>query len=297
MNTKRNALGKGLGALLENESFISSPEKESGQAFGGANSFITHIPVNSIETNPFQPRTDFNSQTLNELADSIRQHGIIQPITVRGLGYDHYQIISGERRWRAAKMCGLEVIPAFVRIADDEGMLEMALVENIQRENLNPIEIALSFQRLIDELDIHIEALAEKTGKDRSTISNYLRLLKLPPIIQSALRENKISMGHARAIINVDDVAMQLKIFNDIMTGGLSVRSVETLVRGTKKTRANRKPDPGSVPPAIRNIQERLSGLYETKVEVIQRSGGSGKIQINYYSTEDLNRLLDMLDA
>lgn len=294
MNAKRNALGKGLSALLED----SGTDINSGSGFSGSTAIVgavASILMEKIEINPFQPRDHFDEESLNELAESIKQQGIIQPITVRKLGHDHYQIISGERRYRASKLAGLDYIPAYIRIANDQAMLEMALVENIQRENLNAIEIALSYKRLIDECKISPEELSIKVGKDRTTVTNYLRLLKLPPIIQAAIRDDKITMGHARAIVSVNDVAMQLKIFNDIMANNLSVRKVEGLVRTSSKKKLQKTPIPPS--PEYKRIQDRLCDLYETKVEVKPDTKGSGKIVINYYSTDDLNRLLDMLDT
>ncbi|MFI5220154.1 MAG: ParB/RepB/Spo0J family partition protein [Bacteroidia bacterium] len=294
MNAKRNALGRGLSALLDDSAldFTAGQDLKSMSAMVGA---IANILIEKIETNPFQPRDHFNDETMHELAASIKQQGIIQPITVRKLSADSYQIISGERRYRASKLAGLDYIPAYVRIANDQAMLEMALVENIQRENLNSIEIAISYKRLIDECKISLDDLSQKVGKDRTTVTNYLRLLKLPPIIQAAIRDDKISMGHARAIINVADVALQLKIFNDITAGNFSVRKVEELVRNSspaKKSKVFRTPSP-----EYKSIQDRLCGLYETKVEVRPAANGSGKIVINYFSTDDLNRLLDMLDS
>ncbi len=294
MNPKKSALGKGLSALLDN-SFEETDMPEAGSVAGN----VSSLPVGKIQPNPFQPRTDFDENAIRELAESIRQHGIIQPITVRAMGDGQFQIIAGERRWRASKLAGLDFVPAYTRVANDEGMLEMALVENIQRQDLNPIEIALSFQRLIDEAGLTTEQVAGKAGKDRTTVVNYLRLLKLPPLIQAAIREEKISMGHARAIINVEAVDLQLKIFKDIMAGNLSVRMAENMVRqgkGRKRRKAENKPVQ-SLSPEYRNIQDRLSGTYETKVHLVNRPDGSGHIQISYYSTDDLNRLLDMLDA
>lgn len=294
MNAKRNALGKGLSALLDNtpDDSLSKSEFTGSTAMTGA---VASILMEKIEINPFQPRDHFDEESLNELAASIKQQGIIQPITVRKLDYNSFQIISGERRYRASKLAGLDYIPAYIRIANDQAMLEMSLVENIQRENLNAIEIAISYKRLIDECKISLEELAVKVGKDRTTVTNYLRLLKLPPIIQAAIRDNKISMGHARAIISVDDVSMQLKIFNDIMSNNLSVRRVEELVRTS--SRATKSKPVLTASPEYKRIQERLCGLYETKVEVKPAANGSGKIVINYFSIDDLNRLLDMLDT
>lgn len=293
MTAKRNALGRGLSALLDQPAENQPATESQGlTAFAGS---ITSIPVEHIEPNPFQPRTHFEDAALNELAESIKQHGVIQPVTVRKLNYDRYQIISGERRWRASKMAGLDYIPAYIRIANDESMLEMAIVENIQREDLNPIELALSYQRLMEEVKLSIEQLASKMGKDRSTISNFLRLLKLPPIIQAAIRDKKITMGHARAIINVTDPALQLKIFNEIMKGKFTVRDVEELVR----TRKGKTPAAVAQPlsPEFKRISERLSSLFETKVEIHPHASGKGFITIRYFSTDDLNRILDMLDT
>lgn len=295
---KKSALGKGLGALLSStDTDITSRNDLAGSpAVAGS---VSTIPLDKIETNPFQPRTDFELQALTELSESIRQQGIIQPITVRKLGYDRYQIISGERRFRASKLAGLEVIPAYIRIANDQAMLEMALVENIQRENLNPIEIGISYKRLIDECNLSQEELADKVGKDRSTVTNYMRLLKLPPKIQAAIRDGQISMGHARAIINVDDIGVQLKIYDEIITNNLSVRKVEELVRlnSGKKGKGGRPGKSDSLGYEYKNIQDRLAGFYETKVELKTGAKGTGKIVISYYSVDDLNRLLDMLEG
>mgnify|MGYP002353722138 FL=1 len=226
-------------------------------------------------------------------------HGLIQPITVRKLSADKYQIISGERRFRAAQLVGLTNVPVFIRLANDQSMLEMALVENIQRENLNAIEIAISYKRLIDECKLTQEDLGLRVGKDRTTVTNYLRLLKLPPQIQTALRDDKISMGHARAIISIGDPVMQLKVFNEILENDLSVRSVEDIVRGVSK---NEKKQPSISEKFIKgieykHIQKRLEDKFETKIEVKHRKNGSGQIMFTYFSTDDLNRLLDILDA
>ncbi|MBL0341748.1 MAG: ParB/RepB/Spo0J family partition protein [Bacteroidetes bacterium] len=296
-NPKKSALGKGLSALLSSsETDITGKSDITGSAVAGS---VANISIDKIETNPFQPRTDFEEHALKELAESIRQQGIIQPITVRKLGYDRFQIISGERRFRASKLAGLEVIPAYIRIANDQAMLEMALVENIQRENLNPIEIGISYKRLIDECNLSQEQLADKVGKDRSTVTNYMRLLKLPPKIQAAIRDGQISMGHARAIINVDDIGVQLKIYDEIITNNLSVRKVEELVRlNSGKTGKGGKPAKSAAQGyEYKSIQERLAGFYETKVELKQGAKGTGKIILSYYSTDDLNRLLDMLEG
>jgi ParB family transcriptional regulator, chromosome partitioning protein len=292
MTTKRSALGKGLSALLENV-----PSEQNGDAVAPVLAgSITAIKLTQIETNPFQPRVEFDETALKELAESIRQQGIIQPITVRKMGPERYQIISGERRFRASKLAGLDSIPAYVRIANDQNMLEMALVENIQRENLNSLEVAISYQRLIEECTISQEELAIKVGKDRTTVTNYLRLLKLPPQIQFAIRDNRITMGHARAIIAVNDVAMQLKIFNDIISQDLSVRKVEELVRehAPKKSTASKPASATEI--EIKKIQDRLSRRFETKTEIKHRTNGSGQLIFSYFSKDDLNRLLELLD-
>ena len=296
MSQKKSGLGKGLSALLDNSVSVNE-FKEIGVA--ASNAQITTLPVDRIEANPFQPRNEFKEEELLNLADSIRVHGLIQPITVRKLSADKYQIISGERRFRAAQLVGLTSVPVFIRLANDQSMLEMALVENIQRENLNAIEIAISYKRLIDECKLTQEDLGLRVGKDRTTVTNYLRLLKLPPQIQTALRDDKISMGHARAIISIGDPVMQLKVFNEILENDLSVRSVEDIVRGVSK---NEKKQPSISEKFIKgieykHIQKRLEDKFETKIEVKHRKNGSGQIMFTYFSTDDLNRLLDILDA
>lgn len=303
MSTKRSALGKGLGALLDgNNVQLNTPEQASTTAetvsparvMAGS---VAVIPLAQIEANPFQPRTEFDSEALRELAESIQTQGIIQPITVRKMGPDRYQIISGERRYKASKMAGMDTIPAYVRTANDQSMLEMALVENIQRENLNALEISISYQRLIEECSLTQEQLAERVGKERSTVTNYLRLLKLPPQIQFAIRDGRITMGHARAILGSDDIGMQLKLFNDIVEKELSVRQVEGLVR---QNSPRKKSDKNKQKPVwateVRNMEDRLEHRFETKVEIRHKDNGSGQIIINYFSNDDLNRMMDMLD-
>lgn len=303
MTTKKSALGRGLGALLDNNTGGATGQEENnlpaenglaGRSVAGA---VAQVPMNQIEANPFQPRTEFDETALKELAESIQTQGIIQPITVRKMGPDKYQIISGERRYKASRLAGLTTIPAYVRTANDQSMLEMALVENIQRENLNALEIAISYQRLIEECKLTQENLAERVGKERSTVTNYLRLLKLPPQIQFAIRDGRISMGHARAILGVDDIGMQLKIFNDILENDLSVRKVEGLVRErSPKNKTSKDKARNAWAAEIRNLQDRLAHRYETKVEIKHKDNGSGQILINYFSNDDLNRLMDMLD-
>lgn len=288
---KRTGLGRGLGALLED-----SGEKEkisgSGATPKGA---ISEIEISKIETNPWQPRSDFDEDALNDLAESIKVQGIIQPITVRALSEKEFQLISGERRFQASKKAGLKTIPAYIRVADDQQMLEMALIENIQRENLNAIEIALSYQRLLAECDLKQEQLGERVGKNRSTVTNYLRLLKLPPDIQIALRDGKLSMGHARALISIDDVTLQLDIFNQIIKQDLSVRKVEELVRGNGKAE-KKESKPAAIDPEIKKLQEKLSTHFGSKIAIKSNEQNKGEIKIPFSSTQELNRILEILD-
>ena len=296
MTVKRNALGRGLSALLENTPPGETDNLNGTKALAGS---VSNISLNQIEANPFQPRVDFNDAALRELSESIKHQGIIQPITVRKMGHDRYQIISGERRVKASRLAGMENIPAYVRVANDQGMLEMALVENIQRENLNALEIAISYHRLMEECSISQEELADKVGKDRTTVTNYLRLLKLPPQIQTAVRDGKITMGHARAIINVNDVGLQLKIFNDIIQNELSVRKVEDLVRETARNKSGKSSsDKNSSDKNIelKKIEERLTSKYETRVDIKHKANGSGQLVFTYFSTDDLNRIIELLD-
>jgi len=304
--SKKKALGRGLSALLSDSSSDDKLEVEipvnlsgtettsSPAATGGMN----QIPVSQIEVNPFQPRTHFDQEALQELAESIKVHGIIQPITVRRLAHNQYQLISGERRFQASKIAGLETIPAYIRSADDQQMLEMALIENIQRENLNAIEIALSYQRLLSECNLKQEELGERVGKNRTTVTNYLRLLKLPPDIQIAVRDNKLSMGHARAIINVENPDQQLYIFKKALAEELSVRKVEELVRDLSSEKEGQKTESTPSNPAvsreISQLQSRLSSHFGTRV-VVKSDGKKGEIKIPFLSIEDLNRVLDIL--
>ncbi|HNR74945.1 MAG: parB-like partition protein [Bacteroidetes bacterium OLB12] len=296
--SKKKALGRGLSALLSDTPEDERLEVEVPHTIATKpnTDSINEIPVEFIETNPFQPREHFDQTALNELAESIKVHGIIQPITVRRLSHNQYQLISGERRFQASKLAGLKQIPAYIRTANDQQMLEMALIENIQRENLNPIEISLSYQRLISECNLKQEELGERVGKNRTTVTNYLRLLKLPPDIQIALRDNKISMGHARAIINIEDPGTQLFIFNKIISEDLSVRKVEELARQVMAgVKPNASPSTTSSPPKeIVQVQGRLSSHFGTKVSV-KSDGKKGEIRIPFLSVEDLNRILDIL--
>lgn len=294
MAIKKNALGRGLGALLQNP----DTDVTSGSAtVGGHVGAISEIPIAQIEANPFQPRTHFDQEKLDELAASIRQLGIIQPVTVRKLGYDRYQLISGERRFRASQLAGLTEIPAFVRIANDQAMLEMALVENIQRDELDAIEVALSYQRLIEECSLTQEALSERVGKQRSTITNYLRLLKLPPEIQKGIVDGMLTMGHARALINIDDAAEQLRIFRQIVSEQLSVRQTEERSRGAKQGRAGGK-SIGSqgVPMALQRIVSHVQGQLGAPVAIKADAKGKGSLTIRFKDDRDLERVLSILD-
>jgi ParB family chromosome partitioning protein len=298
--SKKKGLGRGLNALLSDSNIEERLEVDiptTAHTASSPSGGTLEISLEHIEVNPFQPRTHFDQESLQELADSIKVHGIIQPITVRRLARDQYQLISGERRFQASKLAGLKTIPAYVRSADDQQMLEMALIENIQRENLNAIEIALSYQRLISECSLKQDELGERVGKNRATVTNYLRLLKLPPDVQIAVRDNKISMGHARAIINVENPDQQLYIFKKTLDEDLSVRKVEELVRQLAHQHDEEKPvQPASsaVNREIAQLQSQLSSHFGTRI-VIKSDGKKGEIKIPFLSVEDLNRILDIL--
>ena len=283
MVNRRNTLGRGLGSLLGSNSETTS------------NKIFDEIDINQIEINPNQPRKEFKEENLKELSESISNHGIIQPITVRKLNKNKYQLISGERRFRASKISNLKLIPAFIRKAGDNEMLELALIENIQRENLNSLEIAISYKKLVDDLKINHEELGKRVGKDRSTINNYLRLLKLPPSIQNGLIKNKIQMGHARALISIDISEIQLEIYSSIIKNNLSVRKTEELVRNfkNKKEKVSQKIDKKSKD--IEKLESKLSSFFGTKINT-QGDSLKGKIIIPYKSTNDLNRILELLD-
>lgn len=295
---KKNSLGRGLSALLENSGTditSSLPADKANQTAGN----VANIRIELIEANPFQPRTEFEKEALLELAQSIKELGIIQPITVRKLGYDKFQIISGERRFRASQVAGLTEIPAYIRIANDQAMLEMALVENIQRQELNPIEVALSYKRLIDECHLTQEELGERVGKNRSTTANYLRLLKLPAQIQASLKSQEITMGHARALLAIDDEDVLLYIFRKILAENLSVRKVEELARQTGEEQV-------AAPAAKKKIaglsfdeqklKEDLSSMFGTKVKLKKNPEGNGNIVIPFKSEKDLIRIKELLD-
>ncbi len=292
----RNALGRGLGALLEDSS-TNTPESLNNNPVGSMN----EVRLDQIQVNPYQPRTHFDRKALEELADSIKVQGIIQPITVRRLSEDEFQLISGERRFQASKIAGLETIPAYVRTADDQQMLEMALIENIQRENLNAMEIALSYQRLLEECDLKQEQLGDRVGKNRTTVNNYLRLLRLPPDIQAGIRDKEISMGHARAIVNVDNIDQQLHIYKKIINEELSVRKVEQLVRdlmssSSDKPSTEKKGSTQHRNYEVQQVQQKLSSHFGTRVGLRADGQFRGEIKIPFVSTEDLNRILEIIN-
>ncbi|MGE0567800.1 MAG: ParB/RepB/Spo0J family partition protein [Bacteroidia bacterium] len=289
--SKKPALGRGLSALLENAK-TDITTRHVGEGAPVVNSVST-IKISDIETNPFQPRSNFEEQALKELSESIKQHGIIQPLTVRKLGYDKYQLISGERRFRASQMAGLKEVPAYIRVADDQAMLEMALVENIQREDLDPIEVSLSYKRLIDECNLTQEQLSEKVGKQRSTVTNFLRLLKLPAPIQKALRDRELTMGHAKAIINIDNEDRQLAIFALAIEQELSVRQIEELARGEKlkfKPKTKKVDKPLSI--EDKEVTKKLDAIFNKSYAFKRSANGKGKLTISFNNDTELTHVL-----
>jgi ParB family transcriptional regulator, chromosome partitioning protein len=288
MTNKRPDLGKGIRALLEN---MDSTVNNEAFVLGST----ANILLDQIEVNPFQPRHDFDEAAMQELADSIKIHGVIQPITVRKISAKKYQLIAGERRLRAAKMAALTEIPAFLRSADDEQMLEMALIENTHREDLNAMEVAINYKRLIDECNLKQEDLAEKVGKNRTTVTNYLRLLKLPPEIQQAIKSKTITMAHARTIISVEDPLVQLHIFKETVKNDLSVRAVELLVRDYTKGKKSIDKKSATLPHAYQRIQEKISSHLATKVLIKRKRLGKGEIVVSFFSDNDLERLSELL--
>jgi ParB family transcriptional regulator, chromosome partitioning protein len=294
---KMMGLGRGLNALLQDSDAVNRPHQSKPSPYETI-STMSEIGVGQIEVNPFQPRTRFDEEALQELAESIRMQGIIQPITVRQIGKDTYQLIAGERRLQASKLIGLTHIPAYIRTANDQQMLEMALIENIQRENLNSIEIALSYQRLITECSLKQEELGERVGKNRTTVNNYIRLLKLPPVIQVALRDTKISMGHARAIINIDNPDRQITLFNKIVDEDWSVRRVEEAVRNlATETESNSDRKITLPKQEMRSLQFKLSSLFGTKVSIKADEQHKGEIKIPFTSQEELTKILGVLNS
>jgi len=295
---KKNGLGRGLGALLKDtpQPLQNKPvEKVAG---------IDSINIDQIEMNPFQPRTHFDEEALQELCESIKIHGVITPITVRRLSANKYQLIAGERRTQASKRAGLTKLPAYIREANDQEMLEIALIENIQRENLNALEVALSYQRLISECKLKQEELGDRVGKKRSTVNNYLRLLKLPPDIQASIRDQRLSMGHARAIVSVEDVEKQLYIFNKILSDELSVRATEEMARAVSSkvkeaapaSKAPQASNQGAGSSEINTLQTKLSSHFGTKINIKSDPQYKGEIKIPFVSVDDLNRILDILN-
>lgn len=311
---KKAALGRGLSALLPEQEGQTEETRTAGESMPTPRLYnfedrvrllgrVADLDVDSIRPNPYQPRKDFNEETLDELAASISQLGIIQPVTVRALGGSRFEIISGERRLRAARRAGLKRIPAYVREADTEEMLEMAIVENVQRDELNPIEVAVGYQRLIEECSLTQEHVAKKVGKNRTTVTNFLRLLKLPAKLQASLRDGIVSMGHARALINVDDEDVQLTFLEAILEEGLSVRQVETRVRAWRKAQSEDPDDAEAETPAVSerdqlqldSFTDQLRDRFSTKIQIKHKSSGGGRIEISYYSNDDLERLMDLL--
>ncbi len=294
---KKQALGRGLSALLkENTANVNSANDENADKVVGS---IIEIELESIEVNPFQPRSYFNEEALRELASSIKELGVIQPITVRKLGNEKFQLVSGERRFRASKLIGNKTIPAYIRLANDQEMLEMALVENIQRKDLDPIEVALSYQRLIDEIDLTQEEMSQRVGKKRSTITNYLRLLKLDPIIQTGMRDGFLSMGHGRALINIENTEEQLGIYEKILAEKLSVRQTEQVVKELKSgvekpKKATTKTN--ETPKFVAKGLKTFSEYFGHKIDVKLSGADKGKIVIPFHSEEDFNRIKKLLE-
>ena len=291
-SNRKQVLGRGLSALLNDpdHNIDSAEDKNAAQVIGN----IIDLPLENISTNPFQPRTHFNEDALKELSSSIKELGVIQPVTVRKMKGDQYQLVSGERRLRATKMAGISKIPAYVRLANDQESLEMALVENIQRQDLDPIEIGLSYQRLIEEINLTQDQMSERVGKKRSTITNYMRLLKLDPIIQTGIRDQFITMGHGRALVNVEDPKTQLDLYKQIVKKGLSVRAVEVLVRQLK----NPKVSPSSyASPFIKEAAADLETFFETPVTVAANDQGKGVLKIAFDSQEKLQHILNKIKS
>lgn len=295
---KKAALGKGLSAILESPETDITSKDISGNYVVGA---VASLKLENIEANPFQPRDQVDEQSLNELAESIREQGIIQPLTVRKMGYEKYQLISGERRLRAARIAGLPEVPSYIRVANDEQMLEMALVENIQREDLNAIEIAISYKRLMDEVKLTQEKLAERVGKNRTTIANYLRLLKLPAELQSAIQEERITMGQARPLINIEDEEHQRMLLDEILENNLSARKIEQRVKeinegNQEKSKAKAKKKREPLPSRYVEIKENLTEKFDTSIKLNRNNKGKGNIVISFNSDEDLERILSLID-
>jgi ParB family chromosome partitioning protein len=288
---RKKVLGRGLSALLNDtdNDIESIVDKNTENIIGN----IIDLPLQNITNNPFQPRTHFNEETLKELSVSIKELGVIQPITVRKIKGNQYELVSGERRLRASKLAGLDRIPSYVRLANDQESLEMALVENIQRQDLDPIEIGLSYQRLIDEIKLTQDQLSERVGKKRSTIANYMRLLKLDPIIQTGIRDQFITMGHGRALVNIEDSKLQLDLYKQIVKKGLSVRAIETLVKSFRNTKTNYTNSYSS--PFIKQAAEELEIIFDTSVSVTSNNQGKGVLKITFESQEKLQHIINKI--
>ena len=289
----RKSLGRGLDSILQSPETDITSRDISGDFVAGA---VAEIDIDLIETNPFQPRTEFDETALRELAQSIKEQGVIQPVTVRKLGYNKYQLISGERRLRASKMAGLTKIPAFIRVANDEQMLELALIENIHRENLNAIEVAISYQRLIDECNLTQEEVSEKVGMSRSAVANFLRLLKLPPEIQLAIRDGHISMGHARALININDKEEQLKLLQQIIMEEMTVRQTEEMADKAKGKADKERKQTNFIPEHFKSKIKTLSQTLNTKVKVKRNIKGQGSVVIDFKDEAEFDRIMELFN-
>ena len=288
-------MGRGLDAILGSPETDITSKDISGNYVVGA---VAEIDINLIETNPFQPRTEFDETALNELAASIKEQGVIQPVTVRKLGYNKYQLISGERRLRASKLAGLSKIPVFIRVANDEQMLELALIENIHRENLNAIEVAISYQRLIAECNMTQEEISEKVGKSRSAVANFLRLLKLPPEVQIAIRDGHITMGHARALINIEDKEQQIRLLQQIIEDDLSVRDTEEMAEKAKNAGKDKKEKKQTnfLPENFKSKIKTLSQTLNTKVKVNRSLTGKGSLVIDFKDEAEFDRIMELFN-
>ena len=289
----KRALGRGLDAIMQSPETDITSKDISGDFVAGA---VAEIDIDLIETNPFQPRTEFDETALRELAQSIKEQGVIQPVTVRKLGYNKYQLISGERRLRASKMAGLKTIPVFIRVANDEQMLELALIENIHRENLNAIEVAISYQRLIDECNMTQEEVSEKVGKSRSSVANFLRLLKLPAEVQIAIRDGHISMGHARALININDKEEQLKLLQQIIMEEMNVRQTEEMAEKAKGKADKERKQTNFIPEHFKSSIKKLSQTLNTKVKVKRNVKGQGSVVIDFKDEAEFDRIMELFN-
>lgn len=297
-NKSKEALGKGIRALLNNiDDEATKPKVKNIENDYEQTGTVVKIPLAQIEVNPFQPRVEFNEEALNDLSESIKIHGVIQPITVRKIGTKKFQLIAGERRLRASKLAGLEEVPAYVRIANDQESLEIALIENIQREDLNALEIALNYQRLLDECSLTHEDLSTRLGKSRTAVTNYLRLLKLPPDIQSALKSKTISMGHARALVGIDDLLMQTDIFKTVKQKNLSVRQTEALIKAATSAKKPSSATAQKLPFAYQKVQDNIASILSSKVNIKPKKDGSGEISIYFHDEDDFQRLVDLLES